>query len=70
MPRIGGLLKSKQRMAGFQWTAADIPWTWGTGPAIDGTAEALILAASGRPIVLDELSGEGAGAFRHRLNGS
>jgi hypothetical protein len=36
----------------------------GTGPRVTGTAIALLMAASGRPVVADELSGEGAAALR------
>lgn len=67
LPTIGGFLKSKQRMKGLSWRATDVDWTFGEGPEVSGPAEALILAASGRPVVLPELSGEGHAELSSRL---
>lgn len=67
LARIGGFVKSKQRMAGLHFVATDTGWTSGTGPEVRGPAEALILAASGRPAGLGELEGEGVATMRSRL---
>lgn len=67
LPSIGGFLKSKQRMKGLQWVATDIDWSWGEGPVVQGPAEALILAAGGRRVALDELTGDGIETLGQRM---
>lgn len=67
LPTIGGFLKSKQRMKGLSWRATDVDWTFGEGPEVSGPAEALILAASGRPAALPEISGDGQAELASRL---
>ena len=67
LPTIGGFLKSKQRMKGLSWRATDVDWTFGEGPEVSGPAEALILAASGRPVVLPEITGPGHAELASRL---
>ena len=67
LPTIGGFLASKKRMAGLSWKATDVDWSWGSGPLVSGPAEALILAAAGRPAALPELSGDGAGELTRRI---
>jgi uncharacterized protein (TIGR03083 family) len=67
MPAIGGLVKSKKRMAGLRWTATDIDWTFGDGPDITGPAEALILLSSGRRAPIAEVSGAGIPTLEKRL---
>lgn len=68
LPKIGGFLKSKQRMKGLTWAATDVDWTWGEGPEVRGGAESLILAASGRDASLDDLAGDGVGMLQTRLS--
>jgi uncharacterized protein (TIGR03083 family) len=58
-PAIGGLMKLKQRGKGLRLRATDLDWSAGDGPEVEGPAEALLLALSGRPAGLDELRGEG-----------
>lgn len=65
--RIGGFMKSKQRLAGLRLVASDLDWSRGDGPEVRGPAEALILTASGRPVALDELSGDGVATLRQRV---
>ena len=67
MPTIGGFVGSAKRAKGLCWTATDVGWTWGAGPEVTGTAEALILAASGRRVALDELTGDGVATLRSRI---
>jgi len=67
MPTIGGFVGAKKRAKGLCWTATDVGWTWGEGPQVTGTAEALILAASGRAATLDELTGDGVATLRSRV---
>lgn len=42
-------------------------WTHGKGPEVYGTAEALLLAITGRPVGRDELTGPGAALLHKRL---
>jgi uncharacterized protein (TIGR03083 family) len=67
LPRIGGLLKSKKRMAGLRWRATDVDWAFGDGPEIAGPAESLVLLSSGRPAPIDDVSGDGVAPLRERL---
>ncbi len=67
MPTIGGFVGSKGRAKGLRWTATDVGWSWGDGPEVAGPGEALVLAASGRGVALDELSGDGVAMLRSRL---
>lgn len=69
LPTIGGFLKSKQRMKGLKWVVTDIDWSWKEGSEVQGAAELLILAAAGRPAVLDELSGDGVATLKTRMPG-
>jgi uncharacterized protein (TIGR03083 family) len=55
---------AKKRMPGLRWVATDVDWAWGSGPEVRGPAEALILAASGRAVVLDELAGDGVARLK------
>jgi uncharacterized protein (TIGR03083 family) len=57
----------KRRLAGLRFEAADLDWSWGTGPALAGPAEALMLEMTGRTVVLGELDGPGVPILRNRL---
>jgi hypothetical protein len=52
---------------GLRFTAADLDWAWGTGPAVTGAAEAVMMAMTGRPVALDDLDGPGVPVLRDRL---
>ncbi|MGK5740623.1 maleylpyruvate isomerase family mycothiol-dependent enzyme [Micromonospora sp. URMC 103] len=52
---------------GLRFEATDLGWTSGDGAAVRGAAEALLLALTGRSVVLDELGGDGVGVLRDRL---
>ncbi|HZP28748.1 MAG TPA: maleylpyruvate isomerase family mycothiol-dependent enzyme [Acidimicrobiia bacterium] len=69
MPRIGGFLKSKRIAKGLRLVATDIDHAVGDGPEVRGPAEAIVLALSGRPIGLPELSGAGVATLRDRIAG-
>lgn len=56
-----------RRTRGLRFTATDLDWSKSDGPEVRGTGEALALAIVGRPVVLDELEGDGVGILRHRL---
>ncbi|MFL4474257.1 maleylpyruvate isomerase family mycothiol-dependent enzyme [Paeniglutamicibacter sp. MACA_103] len=63
------------RLAPWRWirglrlAATDLDWSHGKGPLVSGTGEALLMAMAGRPVVVSELSGEGAPALAARLTG-
>jgi uncharacterized protein (TIGR03083 family) len=59
----------KGRPAGLRFEATDLDWAWGTGPVVRGPAEAVMLALTGRTVVLSELDGDGVATLRHRLKG-
>lgn len=57
----------RRRVTGLRFEATDIGWRWGAGPAVRGEAEAMMLALTGRPVVLPELDGDGVPILRERL---
>jgi uncharacterized protein (TIGR03083 family) len=59
---IGG----KDRIAGLTFQPTDIEFSIGEGPLVRGPAIALLLAATGRTSVLDELTGPGVAALSSR----
>lgn len=65
--RAVGFFVPKGRLAGLRFTATDLDWTWGTGRPVRGTAEALMLAITGRSVVLAELDGDGVPVLHERL---
>jgi uncharacterized protein (TIGR03083 family) len=66
-PGLGGFVKSKQRAAGLRFQATDVTWSHGEGPEVQGPGEAILLALAGRPVVLDELTGDGLATLRSRV---
>jgi uncharacterized protein (TIGR03083 family) len=67
VPGLGGFVASKKRTAGLRLIATDIGWSHGDGPEVSGPGEAILLTASGRPVALDELQGDGVETLRGRL---
>jgi uncharacterized protein (TIGR03083 family) len=59
---IGG----KTRVAGLTLKATDIDFSVGSGPLVEGPVLTLLLAASGRKVVLNELAGTGVDTLRSR----
>lgn len=57
----------KRRRVGLRFETTDQDWAWGSGPVVRGTAEALLLALTGRVVVLPELDGDGVPVLRRRL---
>lgn len=57
----------RDRPAGLRFEATDLDWSWGDGPPVHGTAEAIMLALCGRPVALADLSGEGLPELRSRV---
>ena len=58
-PASGGFVGAKKRVAGLRLVATDVDWSHGGGPEVAGPGEAILLAASGRPVALAELRRRG-----------
>lgn len=58
----------KERAAGFFLQDSDTGFEHGSGPAVSGSALALLMAVSGRPVDRRDFSGEGAAAFVQKLS--
>ncbi|WP_129336542.1 maleylpyruvate isomerase family mycothiol-dependent enzyme [Cellulomonas endophytica] len=54
----------RERAAGVRLVATDADLAHGTGPEVRGTALALLLAVSSRPVAADELTGPGTPLVR------
>jgi uncharacterized protein (TIGR03083 family) len=67
IPGLGGFVGAKKRVAGLRLVAADVGWSHGDGPEVSGSGEAILLAASGRGVAINELSGDGVGLLRTRV---
>lgn len=61
------LFGTRKVVAGLRWAATDVDWAQGDGPTVEGPAEALVLAAAGRTVALDDLTGEGVDQLRSRI---
>jgi uncharacterized protein (TIGR03083 family) len=62
---VGG--SARKRVHGLRLVASDADWSYGTGPEVRTSSEALLLVLSGRPVDAAELSGTGAVELSHRL---
>lgn len=61
--KMATTLVNRRPIDGVRLVADDIDWSFGEGPEISGTAEALMMGLADRP-VLDDLSGDGLVAWR------
>lgn len=52
-------VRGKSRVSGLALRASDVDWHHGTGPSVEGPLASLVLAIAGRPVALDDLSGDG-----------
>ena len=55
------------RIRGLHLVSADTDWSFGRGPEVRGPREALLMAVTGRPVALDDLTGPGVDALRDRM---
>jgi hypothetical protein len=62
---VGGDVR--RRITGLRLVADDADWSHGQGPEVHGSAEALLLMLTGRPVGRDELTGPGAPTLCGRL---
>jgi uncharacterized protein (TIGR03083 family) len=60
------VLGTKKRIAGLTLRATDAAWSTGSGPAVEGPAQQLLLAVTGRRSGLEQLSGDGLATLRAR----
>lgn len=74
MTSVGGPLavvfarSPRRTVEGLRLVASDLDWTHGEGPEVLGSAEALLLAITGRPVERGELTGSGASALLARIS--
>ncbi|MGH3778885.1 MAG: maleylpyruvate isomerase family mycothiol-dependent enzyme [Pseudonocardiaceae bacterium] len=62
-PTIG----AAKRIRGLTLSATDLDWTAGTGLAVEGPAEALLMVIAGRHGIIEELAGPGRPTLADRL---
>ncbi len=62
---VGGSVR--RRIEGLRLVAEGLDWSWGDGPEVRASGEALILVLTGRPVATDELNGPGAAILYARL---
>jgi uncharacterized protein (TIGR03083 family) len=62
-PILGG----KRRSEGLRLRATDVDWSAGSGPEVSGPLASIIIAITGRPAGLDDLSGDGLVMLRSRM---
>ncbi len=65
-PELGSVFGAKRRTKGLRFTADDVEWSWGDGPAVTGPGEALLMAMLGRRHALADLEGPGLDTLRAR----
>jgi uncharacterized protein (TIGR03083 family) len=65
--RVAPPIRAFSRARGLRLVATDLGWTSGSGPAVEGPAEPLLMAMAGRGHAVDELSGPGKPTLLSRL---
>jgi uncharacterized protein (TIGR03083 family) len=74
MVNVGGPLavvfarSPRRTVQGLRLVAQDLDWTHGDGPEVHGSAEALLLAMTCRPVERGELTGPGASTLLARIS--
>lgn len=66
--RIARPIGVPRRIRGLRLVTTDLGWTAGRGPEVRGPGEALLMAISCRPGVVDELDGPGREILRDRIS--
>ncbi len=56
------------RLHGLRFETTDTGWTFGTGPAVRGPAESVVMAMSGRTAHWASLTGDGTEPLRQRIS--
>ena len=60
------LIGTKSRIADLRLSATDEDWSHGDGPAVEGRLIDLLMAATGRGVACESLTGDGVSTLRHR----
>jgi uncharacterized protein (TIGR03083 family) len=60
-------LPSKSNVKGLKLVASDVDWVHGEGSEIRGPGEAMLMAMTGRPDALDDLTGPGVPELAARI---
>lgn len=55
------------RLPEVRYEATDADWSHGSGPVTRGPLEAIVMVLAGRPVALDDLSGDGVEMLRRRV---
>ncbi len=66
MKGVQPVLGCKKRIAGLKLNATDADWSTGDGPFVEGKAQHLLSAMTGRRAALDDLTGDGVEELRGR----
>jgi hypothetical protein len=61
--RFAPLIRGAWRARGVRLVATDLDWSYGRGPQVRGSGEALLMAMAGRRDALADLTGPGQSAF-------
>jgi uncharacterized protein (TIGR03083 family) len=60
-------VKARKHARGLTLVATDLDWSWGSGPEVRGSAEAILMAIAGRAAAVDDLSGDGVATLSARV---
>lgn len=63
-----GAVVPRNNLTGLRFEATDLDWGAGSGRAVSGSAEDLLLAVTGRPAGLAGLTGDGVATLRDRVD--
>ncbi|QSE94384.1 maleylpyruvate isomerase family mycothiol-dependent enzyme [Rhodococcus pseudokoreensis] len=61
--RFAPLIRGAWRARGVKLVATDLDWSYGRGPQVSGSGEALLMAMAGRRDALGDLTGPGRSTF-------
>jgi uncharacterized protein (TIGR03083 family) len=62
-------VRGTRRARGVRLVATDLDWTYGSGPEVNGPAEALLMAMAARLDALNQLTGPGKEVLAQRIRG-
>lgn len=65
--RFAPTLRGAWRTRGVRLVATDLDWSFGKGPEVRGSGEALLMAMAGRPAALEDLDGPGKAKLAQRF---
>ena len=65
--RFAPTIRGAWRARGVRLVATDFDWSYGNGPEVHGTGEALLMVMAGRRAALDDLDGPGKAKLAQRF---